>query len=93
MAAFDMLAQHSQRANRKLTVVCQQLRTIDMAAVSAHWAELPRREQRILTLRFYGNMTQAEIAGELGCSQMHVSRLQARALRHLRRRLLTDDPG
>jgi RNA polymerase sigma-B factor len=68
-------------------------RTIDMEAVSAHWAELPRREQRILTLRFYGNMTQADIAAELGCSQMHVSRLQARALRHLRRRLLADEAG
>jgi RNA polymerase sigma-B factor len=68
-------------------------RTIDMEAVSVHWEELPRREQRILTMRFYGNMTQADIAAELGCSQMHVSRLQARALRHLRRRLLADDAG
>jgi RNA polymerase sigma-B factor len=68
-------------------------RTVDMEAVAAHWAELPRREQRILTLRFYGNMTQAEIAAQLGCSQMHVSRLQARALSHLRGRLLADEPG
>jgi RNA polymerase sigma-B factor len=68
-------------------------RTIDMEAVAAHWAELPRREQRILTMRFYGNQTQADIAAELGCSQMHVSRLQAHALRHLRRRLLADEAG
>jgi RNA polymerase sigma-70 factor (sigma-B/F/G subfamily) len=68
-------------------------RTIDMEAVAAHWAELPWREQRILTMRFYGNMTQADIAAELGCSQMHVSRLQARALRYLRRRLLADEAG
>jgi RNA polymerase sigma-B factor len=68
-------------------------RTLDMEAVSAHWAELPRREQRILMMRFYGNQTQAEIAEQLGCSQMHVSRLQTRALGHLRRRLLADDPG
>ena len=33
------------------------------------------REQRILTMRFYGNMTQAEIGERLGISQMHVSRL------------------
>ena len=68
-------------------------RTLDLASVAAHWSELGRREQYILTLRFYGNMTQAEIAGRLGCSQMHVSRLQARALRHLRDRLLVDEPG
>jgi RNA polymerase sigma-B factor len=68
-------------------------RTVDMEAVSAHWGDLPRREQRILTMRFYGNMTQADIAERLGCSQMHVSRLQARALGYLRRRLLEDEPG
>jgi RNA polymerase sigma-B factor len=61
---------------------------LDMAAVSAHWDELPEREQRILVMRFYGNLTQSEIGDRLGISQMHVSRLLARALRHLRGRLL-----
>ena len=63
---------------------------LDMEAVTRHWQELPRREQRILVLRFYGNMTQQEIAGRLGISQMHVSRLLARALAQLRDRLLND---
>ncbi|MBV9383229.1 MAG: SigB/SigF/SigG family RNA polymerase sigma factor [Streptosporangiaceae bacterium] len=62
--------------------------TIDMESVSAHWDELPEREQRILVMRFYGNLTQAEIGDRLGISQMHVSRLLARALAHLRSRLL-----
>jgi len=62
--------------------------TLDMEAVSAHWKELPLREQRILTMRFYGNLTQAEIGERLGISQMHVSRLLARALSYLRDRLL-----
>jgi RNA polymerase sigma-B factor len=61
---------------------------IDMEAVAAHWDELPEREQRILVMRFYGNLTQAEIGTRLGISQMHVSRLLARALGHLRSRLL-----
>jgi len=65
--------------------------TIDMEAVSTHWDELPEREQRILVMRFYGNLTQAEIGARLGISQMHVSRLLARALGHLRGRLL-DNP-
>jgi RNA polymerase sigma-B factor len=59
--------------------------TVDMEAVTAHWKELPAREQRILLLRFYGNLTQAEIGERLGISQMHVSRLLARALAYLRR--------
>lgn len=57
--------------------------TVQMQAVLAHWADLPAREQRILLLRFYGNMSQAEIGEQLGISQMHVSRLLARALSHL----------
>jgi len=61
---------------------------LDMEAVSTHWAELPEREQRILVMLFYGNLTQAEIGTKLGISQMHVSRLLARALSHLRSRLL-----
>ncbi len=61
--------------------------TVDMEAVTAHWKELPAREQRILLLRFYGNLTQAEIGEKLGISQMHVSRLLARALGYLRDRL------
>jgi RNA polymerase sigma-B factor len=65
--------------------------TLDMESVLAHWNDLPEREQRILTMRFYGNMTQAEIGERLGISQMHVSRLLARALRYLRDRLLRDD--
>jgi RNA polymerase sigma-B factor len=64
---------------------------VDMEAVATHWDELPEREQRILVMRFYGNLTQAEIGLRLGISQMHVSRLLARALSHLRNRLL--DPA
>jgi RNA polymerase sigma factor (sigma-70 family) len=62
--------------------------TLDVEAVAAHWSELPRREQKILLLRFYGDKTQAQIGAQLGISQMHVSRLQAHALGHLRERLL-----
>ncbi len=47
-------------------------------------ATLPEREQRILTMRFFGNMTQSQIAGELGISQMHVSRLLSQTLERLR---------
>jgi RNA polymerase sigma-B factor len=35
-------------------------------------------------MRFYGNMTQAEIGDRLGISQMHVSRLLDAALTRLR---------
>jgi RNA polymerase sigma-B factor len=52
---------------------------------------LPPREKRILLLRFFGNMTQSQIAAELGISQMHVSRLLARTLASLREGLLVEE--
>jgi RNA polymerase sigma-B factor len=45
---------------------------------------LPARERRLLELRFRGELTQSEIASELGISQMHVSRLLRGALAKLR---------
>jgi RNA polymerase sigma-B factor len=47
-------------------------------------ASLPDRERRILTMRFFGDMTQSQIATELGISQMHVSRLLSQTLVKLR---------
>ncbi len=64
-------------------------RTLEMEAVWWHLAELPDREQRMLMMRFYGNMTQSEIGDQLGISQMHVSRLLAHALGYLRERILS----
>lgn len=46
--------------------------------------QLPEREQRILLLRYYGNLTQSQISAELGVSQMHVSRLLSRSFARLR---------
>jgi RNA polymerase sigma-B factor len=53
--------------------------------------ELPERERTIVELRFYSDMTQTEIAQQVGISQMHVSRLLARTLIQLRDRLQTLD--
>jgi len=50
-------------------------------------ATLDPREQKILTLRFYGNLTQSQIAEQIGVSQMHISRLLTRALTKLRGQL------
>lgn len=49
--------------------------------------ELPERERTILLLRFFGNMTQTQIADRVGVSQMHVSRLLAQTLTGLRERM------
>jgi RNA polymerase sigma-B factor len=66
---------------------------VDMESVWTHCAELSDREQRLLVMRYYGNMTQAEIGAELGISQMHVSRLLRRALAYIRDHITTDKPS
>ncbi len=61
---------------------------LDMESVWSVLNGLPEREQQLIVMRFYGNMTQAEIGKQLGISQMHVSRLLTEALGYLRERLL-----
>jgi RNA polymerase sigma-B factor len=56
-------------------------------ALGPAMASLSERERRILTLRFYGNLTQSQIAEQVGISQMHVSRMLSKALLKLRRQL------
>lgn len=45
---------------------------------------LPERERTIVLYRFFGELTQAEIAEKVGLSQMHVSRLLTQTLEKLR---------
>lgn len=47
-------------------------------------SRLTERERTILMLRFFGNMTQTQIADRIGISQMHVSRLLSQTLASLR---------
>ena len=51
-------------------------------------ARLGERDRAIISMRFGSEMTQSQIAAELGLSQMHVSRLLARALEELRGQLM-----
>jgi RNA polymerase sigma-B factor len=60
-------------------------------AVRRTLSQVPARERRILLLSFFGERTQAEIATELGMSQMHVSRLLAMTLEKVRTAVMNDD--
>jgi RNA polymerase sigma-B factor len=62
----------------------------DQAMLHPALAALPEREATIVWLRFFGHLTQTQIAERLGISQMHVSRLLASTLRTLRTHLRDD---
>jgi RNA polymerase sigma-B factor len=59
----------------------------DGSLVASGLDGLEPRERRIVELRFFREMTQAQIAAELGISQMHVSRLLRRSLALMRGRI------
>ncbi|MFF3378681.1 SigB/SigF/SigG family RNA polymerase sigma factor [Streptomyces sp. NPDC002680] len=63
---------------------------VDRVAVAPCLRALPERERTILYLRFFGGMTQSRIAGQLGISQMHVSRLLSACCAHVREELDLD---
>ena len=58
--------------------------------ISAAAKQLSARERRVLALRFISDMTQTQIASEIGVSQMQVSRILRRALGRLRELTETD---
>ncbi|RDD91138.1 RNA polymerase sigma factor SigF [Streptomyces parvulus] len=60
----------------------------DFHSLAPLMAELSDRERRIIHMRFVEEATQAEIGAELGCSQMHVSRLIKRIITRLREGML-----
>ncbi|MBF6263988.1 RNA polymerase sigma factor SigF [Nocardia farcinica] len=59
-------------------------------AVKPLIAALPEREQRVLVMRFFHSMSQEQIAQQIGCSQMQVSRILSRTLKSLREQALRD---
>jgi RNA polymerase sigma-B factor len=61
-------------------------------SIAPAFRQLPERERRILRMRFEDDMTQSEIAAEVGVSQMHVSRLIRRSLRWLEQ-AADENPG
>jgi RNA polymerase sigma-B factor len=59
--------------------------------VEALLTTLPEREQEIVRLRFYDELSQSEIAERVGVSQMHVSRLLRKAFGLMRDEYVGDD--
>ena len=70
-------------------------RSDDQRVVATLLRRLPKREQQIVRLRFFDGMSQAEIADEVGMSQMHVSRLLRRSFEQMRSWMVAtfDSPG
>ncbi len=64
---------------------------IDRALITSAARTLDPRERRLLALRYFADLSQAEIGNEVGVSQVHVSRLLRDAIAKMRRRLVLDE--
>ena len=62
-------------------------RTEAKLLVARAWRSLDCAEQDLLTMRFWEERSQSDIAHRIGTSQMQVSRLLTKALSHLRQLL------
>jgi RNA polymerase sigma-B factor len=60
----------------------------DLLALPGLVAGLPELEREVIILRFFHDLDQYQIAARIGCSQMHISRLQRRALARMRAQLV-----
>lgn len=65
----------------------------DRVLLSTGLRALGARERRIVHLRFFAGLSQAEIAGEVGLSQVQVCRLLRSSLARMRAALGAEDPG
>ncbi len=60
---------------------------VERLSLRAAIERLPERERQVIFLRYYKNLTQERAARVLGVSQVQVSRLERRAVGHLRQSL------
>ncbi len=60
---------------------------LDSIMIKKEIGSLPARERQVIVLRYYKDMTQQEIAGILGISQVQVSRIEKRALAGIRQKM------
>lgn len=60
---------------------------VEREALLTAVAALPERERQVIVLRYFRELTQERAARILGVSQVQVSRIERRAMEHLRRKL------
>jgi RNA polymerase sporulation-specific sigma factor len=60
---------------------------VERLSLRAAIDSLPERERKVIFLRFYKNLTQDRTAKVLGVSQVQISRIERKAMEHLRQKL------
>lgn len=62
-------------------------RMVEKIALRQAIGELPEREKQVISLRYFHGLTQDRVSKILGVSQVQVSRIEKKAITHLRQRI------
>jgi len=65
-------------------------RQVDLIVMKEEIAALREKERLVILLRYYRDMTQQQIANRLGISQVQVSRIEKKALRKMREKMMIE---
>lgn len=86
-AQSDYKDEKSQFLLDKLPAEDKQEDIIDMLELRSAISALPERDKKVIMLRYFRDMTQAEVACMLGVSQVQVSRIENRIMESFRKKL------
>lgn len=86
-AQGDYKDEKGQELLEKLPVEDKQEDIIESLQLKTAIDSLPERERKVIILRYFRDMTQSEVAGVLGVSQVQVSRLENKVMENFRKSL------
>lgn len=72
---------------KKVSHISEEDKNISMIDLKTIISTLSERERQIIVLRYFKDMTQQQIAGRMGISQVQVSRIEKKVLQDMRRKM------
>lgn len=72
---------------KKVSHISEEDRNVNMIDLKTIIGSLSERERQIIVLRYFKDMTQQQIAGKIGISQVQVSRIEKKVLASMRNKM------
>lgn len=72
---------------KRVSHISEEDRNISIIDLKTIISTLSERERQIIVLRYFKDMTQQQIAGKMGISQVQVSRIEKKVLQDMRRKM------
>lgn len=72
---------------KKVSHISEEERNVNMIDLKMMIGSLSERERQIIVLRYFKDLTQQQIAGRIGISQVQVSRIEKKVLKNMREKM------